>query len=157
MRVDFTARPPRASRACAPLEQRALLVPRASRASCSSQARAPLEQRALLNTSSAMCASPARFLSTLPRLHTLCPLFDSLRQPTRPASNSPKFSLTTSHSALYERFFRTSSPHCAPLSSLCPSAFAPRPLLGAFQPCPPIGRGHATPPPLPFLASETGR
>jgi len=24
---------------------------------------------------------------------------------------------------------------------------APRSLLGAFQPCPPIGRGHATPPP----------
>ena len=122
------------------------LVPRASclSSTCASQQLAPLSNVRL----SATCASQhvlchVRLASTSSRKQLQ---LSSGRVPTRPLSSSPEC-------------FSTRAPSCAPLTYsalLSPSTTAPRPLLGALHPCPPIGRTRH-PSPLPFLASETGR
>ena len=110
------------------------LVPRASRASRASQARAPLSNVRL----SATCASRQH----TDRLERFLPLSPS--QTTRPPAST---SLSVSQ-ALYVRFSTRPFTELSPSTQICFLPLtAPRPLLGALHPCPPIGRGHAAPPP----------
>ena len=153
------------------------LVPRASRASrlsclsstCASQQRALLsnvrfsatcasQQRALLASTPTDSSAFSLSLRLRPLGHQLPPLslvlYSALRQHVfchvRLAARLPKsFSCASQHErCLPSSLSHPSSTELSPSTLICFLPLtAPRPLLGALQPCPPIGRRHATPPP----------